>query len=186
MWWLLGSLCIGIPLILVGLAVGYYVWFMRQEAAREEKLKRRGRVVKAWIVFANDNLYKKNARDNFWPAQVVFTLVEDVRNLDDVLEDLAEEIREFETEDEEDDDERIIGQVVRTEYGYSWPLRIPKRITGRLVAYTSTVDVQCKWLPARRLEEPYIYIKAYVGKDRQDRLARMVPYPDDDDDEDYE
>ncbi|MBP3958796.1 hypothetical protein J8F10_26420 [Gemmata sp. G18] len=178
MWWLLVILCVEIPLILVGLAIGYYVWFMRQEAAREEKLERKGRIVKAGIVFANHNLYKKNARDNFWPAQVVFTLVDDVPDLDDVLQELAEAIREFETEDEEDEDERIIGQVVRTEYGYGWPLQIPKRITGRLVAYTTSVDIQCKWLPARRLEEPYIYVNAYAGKERKDRLARMVSYPD--------
>ena len=184
LWALLG--CGGLVFVVILVVVISFVRFNMSERKKEERLEDEGRVVKAWIVFANDSLYKRNAKENFWPAQLVFTFKKNVENLDEVLEEIAEGIREFESEDDEDEAERIIGNIVRTEIGYYWPLRIPKRITGKLVAYTVAIDVQCKYLPNRKLTLPYVYVNAFVDEENNDGLARMVPYPDDDNDEDDE
>jgi hypothetical protein len=112
-WWICGFSCI---FTVVAAVVGFFAllaWEKRGEAATQAMLKEKGQVVKAWIVFANDQLYRVNNPRSMLPAQVVFTVDGDVRDLDQFLSAVAEEIREFETIDEEDDEERIIGQVVR-------------------------------------------------------------------------
>ena len=106
LWWILGS-CGVFVLVLLLLVVVFVVRFNMREKQREARLEEEGQVVKAWIVFANNNLYKRNDKKNFWPAQLVFTFKK-LPNLDEVLEEIAEKIRTFESEDDEDKSERII------------------------------------------------------------------------------
>src|SRR5262249_54844489 len=93
MFWALA----GSPSALLVIALGGFVglWVVRLlaiEAARDGKLEREGKVVKAWVVFANDYLYKKNHPDNWWNALFVCTL-EKIPRPDETLEEWAAAIR---------------------------------------------------------------------------------------------
>ena len=79
----------GVAFVLIGALVTSIVRHSRREALKEQKLEREGQVVVAWIVFANNQLYQLNDPDSVLPAQVVFTLVEGVPNLEEVLAGLA-------------------------------------------------------------------------------------------------
>jgi hypothetical protein len=153
MWWIGGSIRFG---VLVFGFFGLMAWEKWNEARVQANLKKCGKIVKGWIVFANDQLYLRNPLRNMWPAQVVFTLDPKFSNDEGFLEQLADAIRNFKTKNPEDHDERIIGQVVRTHPGYYEPLAIPKRLTGEVDAYTVTVNVPCELLPKRKLVLPYI------------------------------
>jgi hypothetical protein len=181
-WSIAGSLCV-LLVITLGVLVG--VWLVRIlaiAAAREVKLEREGTIVKAWVVFANDNLYKKNPRGAWWNALFVCTL-QKIPNLDETLEKWAKGIREFEAEDESIHEESAIAAVLRTEIGYPDPIRIPERIAGKHEGYVISFAVHCSLLPQGRLTKPYVYCKFYKGEQRDDGHARMVAYPDEEGEE---
>jgi hypothetical protein len=176
-WPIAGSLCVLVVVTLAGLVGVWVVWILAVAAAREVKLEREGTLIKAWVVFANDNLYKKNDPNNWWNALFVCTL-EDIPNLDETLEEWAEAIRHFKPADTTIHEESAIAAVLRTEIGYPDPVRIPRRITGHRKGYFISFAVHCGLLPQRRLTKPYVFCKFYKGKDRDDGHARMVAYPE--------
>jgi len=178
-WSIAGSVCAAVVLVLGGL-VGY--WLLRvlaQAAARDVKLDREGTVVKAWVVFANENLYKTNPPENWWNALFVCTL-ERLPDLDATLERWAEAIRHFKPRNPTVHEEDAIAAVLRTEIGNPDPVRIPRWITGRTEGYFISFAVLCNLLPKGRLTRPYVYCTFYKGEDQDDGLARMVAYPDHD------
>lgn len=181
-WSIAGSICVLLTVALTGLVGIWLVKVLGVLAAREVKLEREGRVVKAWVVFANENLYKKNPKGNWWNALFVCTL-ENIPDLDETLERWAEGIRKFKPEDETVHEEQAIAAVLRTEIGYPDPIRIPRRIAGKHAGYFISFAVHCDLLPGRRLTRPYVYCTFYKGADRDDGHAKMVAYPEQERDE---
>jgi hypothetical protein len=177
-WYYIGPTC---GILVVSAIVGFYllvIWSQHHEAQIRAMLERKGQLVKAWIVFANEQLYRVNNPKSMLPAQVVFTPDRDVKNLNDFLSDLADVLRSFKTDDPADDDERIIGQIVRTQIGYYRPLRVPDRLTGGIEAYTVSISVPCELLRTGQLEKPYVFCRVLVDADsRHHRLARMTAFP---------
>ena len=179
MWWLIGGAsCVGLTILLVVAFFGYVALERRWEAKLQATLDADGTLFKAYVVFANDNLYLMNPMTNMWPAQVVFTLDKDLDDRDEFLADLAKRLKTFKAKNVNDHDERVIGQVIRTKYGYRAPLRIPDRVTRGVEAYTVTIDVDCALLPKRKLTKPYLYCRVIVDPALYSRkVARMRPYP---------
>ena len=173
--------CFGLFFLVAGVAG---IWLLRSLAtikARAVKLEREGEIVKAWVVFANENLYQRNRSSTSWKALFVCTF-EDLPDLEDRLEEWAEGIRKFEVEDESIHEEDAIAAVLRTQIGYPHPIRVPDRITNGHEAYFISFSVLCRWLPKGKLTKPYVYCKFYKGEDRDDGDARMVPYSEADED----
>lgn len=171
----------GCVIVLVILAVSGWLAYLSRNLSRDyaivqKRLDRDGTIVLGWIVFANDNLYKRNAAGNCWDGQVVFT-TEPLPHPEQELERLAGEIRHFVSHNDDDDDERIIGQIVKVEIGYHHPLRIPKRVAGRLKAYTATVSMETDYFPESRITLPYVYCKVILDEDTNRRHAKHIPYP---------
>jgi hypothetical protein len=177
LWSIAGFICVFIPLVLGGL-VG--VWLFKVGArhyAREMKLVREGRVVKAWIVFANENLYRTNPPSMWWNALAVCTL-EELPDLDDKLKEWAEGIRDFRPRDLAIHEEYAIDAVLRTQIAYPDPIRIPRRIAGEHEAYFIGLAIDCALLPGHRLIQRHVYCNFYKGPERDDGHARMVAYPE--------
>jgi hypothetical protein len=177
--WFFGGLFWGGAVVALFLAFLALVFVSRYHESRlRARLEKEGQRVKAWIVTANENLYLLNSPENMWKAQVVFTTQEGVENLDEFLADVAGQLREFKSDEPKDDDERIISEIVRTQIGYHTPLLVPRRLTGKIEAYTVTVDVGCEMLPDHKLTKPYIYCRVIVNPEsRKGRVARMTAYP---------
>jgi len=177
MEWICGSIC-------TGLFVVSLVWLVRARFAHLAdlaKLEREGKVVKAWIVFAEDQLYKPNpASSVLLLAQVVFILDElgPGQELDRILAEIAEGIRTIQLGYQADWEERCLHRVVTTHIPYAKPLQVPRRLTGGLTAWTASQYVPCKFLPGGRLTKPYIFVKAFAGVDLHDRCAEVVAYPE--------
>jgi hypothetical protein len=72
MGWIGGIICFILVCVIAFFCL--MAWEKWNEARLQEHLRRFGTVIKGWIVFANDQLYLRNAPTNMWPAQVVFTL----------------------------------------------------------------------------------------------------------------
>jgi hypothetical protein len=177
-WSIAGSLLVLVIVALV-VAIGlFYIHITAIETARALKLEREGKIVKAWVVFANDNLYRKNPPTHWWNALFVCTF-EQLPDLDQTLEEWAEAIRRFKVKDPNSHEEDAIAAVLRTQIGYPHPIRIPKRITGQVKGYFISFPVLCNLLPERKLTRPYVYCKFYKGQQRDDGECRMVPYPRD-------
>src|SRR6516162_5699140 len=109
-WSIAGSLCVLFVLSLGGLVGVWVVRMLAVLAAREVKLEREGTIVKAWVVFANENLYKKNPPSKWWNALFVCTF-EKLPNLEISLEEWAEALRQFECKDETIHEEEAIAAV---------------------------------------------------------------------------
>lgn len=176
-WPILGSFAILVIVGFVLLLGGYLVYVIGIITARESKLEREGEIVKAWIVFANENLFRKGDRTENWKALFVCTL-DEVTDLDAKLQEWAEAIRHYKARDTDVHEEQAILDVLRTEIGYPHPIRIPKWITGRKYkAYFVSFPVSKSLLPDGKLTKPYVYCKFYKGHERDDGLAEMVAYP---------
>jgi hypothetical protein len=175
MWPVLGGICFVVFAVLA-FVVGRGIWRARQGIARaKEKLEREGRPVLCWVVMANDALYTPHQSSGHSYAQVVFTFTERLPDREAKLQELANQLREFEPAEEATGDERIIGSVMKSHIPYtSRPLRIPGRVAGGLEAYTASVDVYWSRLPGRRLSLPYIYCRVALGEDGS---AEMIEYP---------
>ncbi|MEZ6143573.1 MAG: hypothetical protein R3B84_23660 [Zavarzinella sp.] len=176
-WPILGSFAI---LVIVGFVLFCFVYLVNLLGfltALKAKLEREGEIVKAWLVFANENLFRKSSEHDSLPAMFVCTL-DDVSDLEEKLQEWAEAIRHFKARDNDAVDEQIIETVVRTEYGNRYPVRIPKWITGKKYkAYFVCISVYYKFLPDGKLTKPYIYCKFYKGEEHDDGDAEMVAYP---------
>jgi len=172
------AVAVGVVVFPVGGLLALLAWGSYREAQVQALLEVKGRLVKAWVVFANEALYGENLVSAAWPAQVVFTTDPGVKKPSELLTGLAAELREFEADGDADEEEEIIASVVRTEIGYYTPLRVPDRLTGGAEAYTVAVNVPCDLLPGRKLTKPYVYCRVLVDPDdRRNRCARVVADP---------
>src|SRR5581483_1952630 len=131
-----------------------------------------GKLVKCWIVMCEDVLHRgipAELRRTVSPdfsanAQVVFTPVDNVPNLDQTLARIAEAMRSFQVSANPPKEERSIAWIMRTKLSYFNLVRVPERLTDGLEAYTVTLRVYWSKLPGTRLERPYVYCKVILDE----------------------
>jgi hypothetical protein len=179
-------ICFGTPVV-VGLLffLGLYLANFRynREAIRiENRILAEGRVVKGWLVFANEALYNPSRTEVYNWGQVVFTFDDDRPNLDERLEAIAARVRAFRPlhprPEDNPENERRLASVMSTLLPDEGRIRLPDRLTGGLAAYTASVAILRRHLPGRRLERPYVMCKALPDAEegREGQLV-MVEYP---------
>ncbi len=176
-WTISGYICLFITFgAIAGVGWGY-LSFCGKYNAQNVKLAKDGRIVKAWVVMANDRIYKRGHPEDVAPAVVVCTF-EEMDDLDDFLEDVVRRLKGFEQKDPDSPEEKHIESVMEGHIPYPHPLRIPKRITGGPEAWFVDAGISRSLLPEKRLTLPYIYIKIWVGEKYDEGTAKMIPYPD--------
>jgi hypothetical protein len=124
---------------------------------------------------AIDQLYKGLKPGQSESCHVVFTTTPGVPDLDDRLKAMAESLHAFDPGENPSKDERITSQVMKTQIGYSYPLRLPPRVAGELEAYNISVRIPYELLPEGKLSRPYIFCKVLLEGEHCG--ARMVEYP---------
>jgi hypothetical protein len=163
--------------IFIALLVALFIYNDRSSKAAVAKIMAGGKPTKGWIVFANDVLYRPSEAKvdrGFEKGLIVFTLDPQVTDLPATLESWAEQLRQFEAPEGAEGDERIIGSVMRTQVGYSRPLRLPERITGGREGYLSSLDIYRDKLPGGVLTQPYVECQALPGDGGG---VEMLDYP---------
>ena len=170
-WWILGVLGGGLVLL-----VAYLFLATRRNNRRwaefEELMEREGQRVQGWIVFANDALYKPSKSDEWYFAQIVFSLEEDFPK--ETLAEWAKAARNYKAPAIPAENERILGSVVKTHMPYTEILPLPHKITDGDMGYTVSVKVFREKLTDRVLSRPYLYCKVLPGAIGE---ALMIPYP---------
>jgi len=148
-----------------------------EKELKNKKLDEEGLVVKARIVIARPELYRRQARDFEERAYIVLIMDRHVPDLDKVLESLAEKVQVFEDANDQDEEEKELKLAAKHLWPFEYPIKLPERLAGPWKAYLATVDIRVKFLPHRRLTLPYVYVVAHIGEDREDRFLRHIPYP---------
>ncbi|MGF1579725.1 MAG: hypothetical protein ACFCD0_10210 [Gemmataceae bacterium] len=176
-WTISGYICLFVTFGAI-IGVGWsYLRFAGKSAAAHVRLATSGRIVKAWVVMANTQIYEKGRPEDEAPAVVVCTL-ENLEDLDDFLEDVTRDLKRFKQKDPDSPEEEMIERVMRTKIPHYTPVRIPKRITRGPEAYFAGVHISRPLLPKRKLTLPYVYVRIWVGEDYDTGATKMVPYPD--------
>lgn len=158
----------------------YLAVMQKREEMRIGRIVADGFSAKCWIVMAEDILYKgftpqekEEASEDFhFNAQVVFTRDQKLLNLDEILEALAKELREFKLPTTPTEDEKSIAEVMATQVPHLIPIRLPERIAAGVEAYTASAPVYLRRLPGTRLDVPYICCKALLSEGLE-----MTRYP---------
>ena len=168
----------GIAIVIAILVILFFILAARHaknEAEKVARIEEDGEPVYCYVVFANDDLYKKKQTDDYSYAQVVYTFSR-VTDLEVCLSEIAANLRDYKPPKIPTEEERLIGSVLSTHMPYFDPLRLPKKVAGNIEAYTVSVRVYWKKLPKGKLTRKYIWCKVLDGG--QNDNVRMIDYPE--------
>jgi hypothetical protein len=169
--------------VIVGVALVPVYFFMlvpamkkraAEEAEKAARIELRGKPVRAWIVFAHDDLYKPSDSDEHRYAQVIYTF-DQLASPDKTLAEIAGKLVPFRASEGASQDEKTISRVMESHFPYFDPLRLPASVAGKLAVYTVSLRVPWKKLPEGKLTRPYIWCKVLDGEDDN---VRMTAYPE--------
>jgi hypothetical protein len=157
-----------VPLLaLVALLLGGCLALSVLSAAQERRRKHilaNGRTLKAWLVQANTALFQpRDALPGFGhPAEFLISFDEAVA--DEELRALARRLAGLKGQRPSDPAERKLARMVTDEtYRPGARRRLPRSFTGGPVVYDVHLVVEIARLPARRLDRPFVYCKAFPG-----------------------
>jgi hypothetical protein len=144
-----------------------------EEAEKAARIELRGKPVRAWIVFAHDDLYKENDSDEHRYAQVIYTFEQNPSS-DKTLAEITGRLVSYRAGEGTSQDEKTISRVMEHHFPYFDPLRLPASVAGKLTVYTVSLRVPWKKLPEGKLTRPYIWCKVLDGETDN---VRMMAYP---------
>jgi hypothetical protein len=176
MWWIVGGIVAVVLIAFVALAL--WVWQI-QRAGRAERAMvfERGRRVYGYIVKAEPELYKQDARPLLPFAGIVYTFDQTIPDLPRFLQGVAERILAMQdTPGLSEEEQKFMRGLRPNFYGHVHPERVPQRAAGDVAVFLVAVQVWQPDLPAKRLDRPYLYAMAVEGD--ENLPVFMLPYSD--------
>jgi hypothetical protein len=168
LWWILGSICGLLVLGLVILVIVATLWDKRHR----KTVMAKGDPIIAWIVQANDKLFKPGTED--YPAQVLIS--PDPAVDEDFMKDLIERVGDLKGMKTKDPVEaEVVSIVTHESYEARTKTKLPKDFTEGKEVYITGLMVERSLLPNGVLDEPYVHVQ--VLWDDPDSALYMLPYP---------
>jgi hypothetical protein len=150
---IIGITLLGAVLMIVLMGLG-----AKHDETHSAFILKEGKQFRCYIVLPPEGLYANGWPDDLTSCQVVF-ITTPVPDLDGTLRALAPKLLRFKAKEGAPKDERIIANVFKTEIGYHSPLRLPKRISGDVEAYTIAVLMGKETRPPGWRPKPFMDIK---------------------------
>lgn len=122
--------------------LNYYPWVMNTELhciyEEQSYLARNGRIVFAYLIQANSNIFKRKIFGNDAPGVLLYSIDPYYEDHPDELENLARKIYQFKGREDAPEDIRKFVQQVANEYSYELNQKLPKSITPNGEVYYTT------------------------------------------------